>query len=315
MIRKTAPNRRPFWVAVFLLVILFSAMLIFQKKSDPSNSMLELLKTRRPYYYQAERVPITRIGSLPIIPVSINGSPALPFLIATGAGVCVIDDAIGKALGLPPLVRHALLQEAAETGRNLKLWNCDRLTVGAATVENIPVMLNSMDWTQRQFGSFIAGFIGFNFLSKFITVLDFPSNQAGFYHTLAQLDSDIDFASEDGVMLEMLSNATHPRHVFVKGMLCDREIKFAMDTGYTGGALLRAESTTFPCVRRSEVTPFPYNGDIQIHGFEKMTIPVDFTGRIDGNPKMPQASLLGMKLWERYRIILDYTSKTVVLHP
>jgi len=169
MIEKKTLNRRPFWVALFLLIILFSAMLVFQKRNDPSNTLLELLETGRPYYYQAERVPITRMGDLPIIPVSINGSPALPFLLATGAGVCVIDDNIGDALGLPRLTGHDLLREAAENGRSLKLWQCDAFTVGAATVKDIPVMLNNMDWTQRQFGTFIAGFIGYYFLSEFIT--------------------------------------------------------------------------------------------------------------------------------------------------
>jgi len=60
---------------------------------------------------------------------------------------------------------------------------------------------------------------------------------------------------------------------------------------------------------------FPYSGELQFHGLEKETIPVDFTGRVAGNPKMPQASLLGMKVWSGYRIILDYKSQTVILHP
>ncbi|MCK5738121.1 aspartyl protease family protein [bacterium] len=315
MIKKTSPNRRPFWVAFFLLITLFSIIMVFQKKNDPSNSMLKLLETGRPYYYQAERVPITRMGDLPIVPVSINGSPALPFLLSTGAGVCLIDDDIGKQLGLPQITSHALLQEAAENGHSLKLWQCDAFTVGAATVTGIPVMLNNMDWTHRQFGTFIAGFIGYNFLSEFMTLLDFPQNQVGFYHSLAQLDADSDFASEDGVTLKMLADAVHPRHLFVNGIFCNREVKFAMDTGYAGGALLRAEKETFPCVRLSEKSDFSYTGEMQFHGLEQLIIPVDFTGRVNGNPKMPQASLLGMKVWSQYRIILDYKSKTVTLHP
>ncbi|MFZ1131038.1 MAG: aspartyl protease family protein [Terriglobales bacterium] len=172
-----------------LLAELYYRELQFQKAaplfrevgSDGMARKLESFAGAPPYQHeslaQPVRVPFVQTDPLPLIEVRVNGGKPLFFLIDTGAGEIIVDDALAKEVGISSL-GSSTGRFAGDKRSTYEHGRLDSLTLGGLTVKNIPVWIQS---TRRYAavapGKKVDGILGTVFLYEFLSTLDYEKGQ------------------------------------------------------------------------------------------------------------------------------------------
>jgi predicted aspartyl protease len=129
--------------------------------------------------YQVEmveeiRIPFIVTDPLPVVEVSINGSPPLLFFIDTGGGEIILDTALADELGA---VRVGVMAgEGGGTSGTMGVGKVDSLKIGDLLVQNVPVCLLDTQPFAAVFNDLpVKGIIGTRFLMHFLTTIDYPN--------------------------------------------------------------------------------------------------------------------------------------------
>ena len=301
--------------------MLFLAFLIlrhYQTIHDPSYACEELLKTKAAYPFQESHVPLKFIGGLPVVTVSVNGSPGLPFVLATGMGVCVFDEELAHQLKLTP--SSASL---TDEGKKILLAEINSLRIGAAEARNVPVLFNNLDWTPEHFGKYVAGFIGYGFLQNFESIFNFPDSVL----TLSPADSaPYNFVNSDSLVLLPFANLTEqPRHVFVNAQVNEKEVSLEIDTmirdglylagtpdRYKPGVFFGEKNETKPTVRPHTIQ----RGNVaklKLGDFEVTNIATQFSCIVAPETTFSDANVLGMDVLRQFKMTLNYKKRQLIL--
>jgi hypothetical protein len=103
----------------------------------------------------------------PIIPVSINGHRAVPFLFDTGASINIVGQAIAEEMGL------------AGSGPSTTIAGGGQTAVGVRYVDGVTLAADGIAWTGQRVGVVpigakqFAGFVGAPILMQYVVEIDF----------------------------------------------------------------------------------------------------------------------------------------------
>lgn len=116
-------------------------------------------------------LPIKFADGLPIVMMSINGAPAVPFIVDTGAGISVVFAKYAKQAGFVARDEPAYAGGVGGDGRvSFRYGLADRIGLGAITVDAVPMI--RIDWELPAIG----GILGMPVLRRFRTTFDYPSS-------------------------------------------------------------------------------------------------------------------------------------------
>jgi predicted aspartyl protease len=122
----------------------------------------------------ADAIHVTVWNHHVYVPVSVNGSRRLWFLLDTGAGVPVtlIDKDVARSAGL----RTIAIKKAGAIGGNidLALTAPAALTIGEISLKSIVFAELPLKTQEAAEGHAIDGILGYDFLRRFIVDLDYP---------------------------------------------------------------------------------------------------------------------------------------------
>jgi Aspartyl protease len=116
-------------------------------------------------------IPFTFATKQPIVPVQVNGGPAMPFVIDTGASIHLIDREIAR-------------QAAVGDGRTVPLTGGGQATVQTQFVEGVALATAGQAWTGQRAAlvplgyperKHFAGLLGAPILMRYTVQFDFPA--------------------------------------------------------------------------------------------------------------------------------------------
>lgn len=126
----------------------------------------------------AENIPFRFVDDHLYIPVTLNGAERL-WILDTGASVSVVDRAFADALGLKTEgdMKGVGAGSTVDVGfATLPPFEIKGIKFGAQTVAVI-----DLDGVIRRMGLDIVGILGFDFLSRFVTKIDYARELLSFY--------------------------------------------------------------------------------------------------------------------------------------
>jgi len=127
---------------------------------------------------RAENIPFKYIGKHIFIPVIVNGRERL-WVLDTGASITVLTDTFANELGLE---REGDLKGQGAGGTvNASFATLPPFNVQGIQFKEQIVAIIDMRELIRRVGVDIAGILGFDFLSRFVTKIDFANELVSFY--------------------------------------------------------------------------------------------------------------------------------------
>jgi predicted aspartyl protease len=246
------------------------------------------------------------------VPVSVNGSRTLWFLLDTGAGVPVtlIDDKVAASIKLRIHSTH----EATAIGGSVKLAVTmpAKLTVGSSTINDAAFAELPLRQQQGAEGHKIDGILGYDFLRRFTVDIDYS-------HRSLALDAAL--RPSDAIATRMWIEGKEP-HILVTIVNRGEKIvtRVILDTGEDAGLLLNntfyKSHKNFLVLSRAQLGRGlggeSNNAQSQVEAIEigafslpaiPATVNFDTTGNLNSRR---DAGLLGGKVLERLHILLDY---------
>lgn len=167
-------------------------------------------------------VPFSFRTRQPIVPVSINGTAALPFVIDTGASIHVIDREIARAAQVG-------------AGKTATWSGGGAAAVEAQFVDDVSLALGGRSWTAQRSGlaplgfpdrKHFAGLLGAPILTRYVVQFDFPATRLRFFDPAAYA------APADATRLPFeLMEDLPVVHVTVDGGAGPLDARLMVDTG------------------------------------------------------------------------------------
>jgi len=256
-----------------------------------------------------------------LVPVRVNGSKPVTFILDTGAGMTCLDAGFAKGLG----IKGAGKMEAAAAGGGvpLELSGGVTLQLGDLTHTTESVGLLDLSTIGRSFNVTLGGILGYDFLAQYATTLDYTTPAVTFS------DPDRAAASADAIPFEV-TNA----FIQVRGKINDdREILFLLDTGAGFTILPRSVAESLPGRRlRGNQAMGAEGGRLPMtlvrvprltFGAQSLTDLVVAYSEGDST-QIPGAlgmlaregmGLLGADVLSRYRVTINYRRRTLDLQP
>lgn len=150
-----------------------------------------------------ESIPLTIIKNYLFVPVRINNSQPLYFLLDSGAGGTVMDDSTAKAIGLQPE------NETFNTGANgsTRTWSCNDnlMRLGSSvTIKKITISALPLSSMSAVFGIPVAGITGYDIFSRYISETNIDSQQLYLWEQQAfpkKEGESIDFTISDNHLI------------------------------------------------------------------------------------------------------------------
>jgi predicted aspartyl protease len=162
----------------------------------------------------AATVPISLVDGLLYLDVSVGGKPPVVFLLDSGAGKTVLDSTYAAELGLA--MEAALPGIGAGDVSQVYLVTIPSLTLeGVRLDEQSGAAVALSDWAGWLEGSEIRGVLGFDFLSRFVTRIDYARGQV----TFVDPDSFRTYAGERPAGASVVGGGDHGGPVVVDAPL------------------------------------------------------------------------------------------------
>lgn len=247
------------------------------------------------------------------LPVKVNGSRRLWFLLDTGAGVPVtlIDSSVAGDVGL----RSRESKKAAATGGsvNLVLTQPALLTVGATTIPNRIFAELPLREQSKAEGHEIDGIIGYDVLKRFTIDIDYPKRSVILSSPMPSPAAGAILMNIDGKVPHVsITIGNHGRQISAHVIL---------DTGSDAGLLLNAHFQHENKGLFAGAKPHTGSGlggpstnitsnadELQIACARLRSIPVTLNLDTRGNLNAEgDSGLIGGAILDRFHIRLDYT--------
>jgi predicted aspartyl protease len=117
-------------------------------------------------------------GNLPVAEVSVNGRPAVAFVIDTGTNTTLIDPTLAIRLGLRPVGTKQLTTLSGAT--NASRYVLDTMAIGSASRFGVEALAQPMAHLQR-LDPEIEGIVGLDFLRAFSFRIDYQLSRLALY--------------------------------------------------------------------------------------------------------------------------------------
>jgi len=273
-------------------------------------------------------VPFTLVSELIIVPVSINGSDTLNFVLDTGAAATVILESDNTNVLTLESESKLDISGAGESFQSIAniVPNINVILGEVELIDQtiIHLPISSVPFFKDSDSVFFDGIIGYDFLKRFTIKIDYDKK-------IITLSENIDFAkistehdaswSQLPILIE-----GNMSYVSVNAQLSNEQatpLKLLIDTGFSG---------TFEIVQsKHEKSLVPYyptrtqglNGYSTIHvsnaksltlgNYSKSNVPVLYN--MSTNEEVENSELLGNKFLKHFNIIFDYRNEQLFIKP
>lgn len=276
---------------------------------------------------QVATIPFEKDG-LMYIKVKVNDHETpLNFVFDTGASTAVIDEKIASAIGI-----KADYQQPTEGAAGTEMYNIalsQKLQIQDITVADAHLVLVDLDRLSKKGNLKIDGIIGNNIMQQFVTKIDYDLQEIKLYKSVdaienmdayKQLPTSLDFASIPQVELEFtLKNDKKFRGKFLFDS--GANMTFLLNTPFVKAENIetligktiekKAESLT-----TSSSFKIGSIANAQLGNFEFGEMPIDLSNSTSGvMASEAYTGILGVKIIERFHIILDYKNEKIYLKP
>lgn len=175
-----------------------------------------------------------------LVPVSINGSESLIFVLDTGAGKTFITPTTAEKLQLAKLPGEGVSTQGVHGTTTNPVVEIQSLAVGGVRVTDVQAIVLDLDHITR--GNWRAdGVLGIDFLKQFDVRLDFEKSVVSFYSAaLERSDCAACPAGADGVAFETIA----PGFIVLPATVDAKPVHAVLDSGsgHSGINLKAAES-------------------------------------------------------------------------
>jgi len=127
---------------------------------------------------RAENIPFDFIGSHVFIPVTVSGKERL-WVLDTGAGMTVLNKSFAEELGL--VLEGEIKGKGAGGVVSASFTTLPPYSIKGIKFEDQKVAVIDMNELIRRLGLDVVGILGFDFLSRFVTKVDFANELVSFY--------------------------------------------------------------------------------------------------------------------------------------
>lgn len=274
-------------------------------------------------------VPFRVLNDHILVPVSVNGSETLEFVLDTGADMTVLMDSVPvQALSLEPDSRIPI----SGTGQGFDAYadivtdvslSLGELSLNGLSVIHIPMQATAFFENREQI--YFDGVIGYEFFQRFLVRIDYDRGVVGFYDR-EHFHSRQLIATGDWVSVDMPLRGTMPyvqlEMVQSSGRKLDLEL--LLDTGSTGTLSLSPDSDgdlRLP-ERYYESVSIGVNGSNT--DYVSPSKQIRFGGRKFDNVATHYASagnsgghdgngILGNRILSRFNLLIDYETERLYL--
>ncbi len=296
---------------------------------DPFKPLAE--KKTSPVVLDAERaaaIPMRVHGVHILVDVMVNGEGPFVFAFDTGAGINVIDESLAKKLKLNiqgELAGGGFGENKAElqlaTGVNLAM-------PGVEVKDQTIATLDIKNLLEPRLGTRIDGILGFGFISRFVTRVDYKNQQIGFYDA-----NHFDYQGTGEIVAMEIENSTP----YVDATICGYGRKpirgrFLVDSGAGGPVAINgpfAESIRLASSMPKTVLSkggFGVGGEVTSLVGRLQSLQIgnlvfhDPVADISQNKKgagadKNRAGILGGGIFSRCVVYFDYPGKRLILEP
>ena len=263
----------------------------------------------------AEDIPFRFVGNHLFIPVDVAGTERL-WVIDTGAGMSVIDKAFADELGLDP--EGDLKGRGAGGTVDASFASLPPFELKGISFDEQTMAVIDMSELIRRIGIDIAGILGFDFLSRFVTKVDYANELVSFYEPgsfeYTGGGALVDAHIEQGVFrVSATLDAVHSgTWLFDLGAgMTHLDGSYALREGYAdeNGVLAMGHGAgneyQLKAVRADS---------IEIAGFRVYRPPVSFAyGGLDTVFTADRIGVLGNTLFRNFLMYIDYANEWVIL--
>jgi clan AA aspartic protease (TIGR02281 family) len=254
-----------------------------------------------------------------ILDVSINGAEPARFLVDTGAGITIVDSGYAQQLGLQTSGRI----EAAAAGGSVagQVTTLDTIRIGEVELKNVQALVLNLNSV-----SGVRGILGFNFLNRFATTIDYagntitlanphqPISPAKGAHVIAMdVDSETPHvkARLDGTIdLDMVVDTGAALTIVPYRVLRDLAPTETTDAGVASGTDGKDIRMRQMRLRTMEI------GDLVIRDVAVVAPAEQDTGDPTGSTVQSSGGgTLGNPTLKRFRVTLNYDQQKIVLEP
>lgn len=182
-------------------------------------------------------------GNLIIVPVRINKSDTLRFILDTGVGSTILTDAsIAQKLGMKSVRKMKIegMGNGQPIAADVTIGNTISMGAMRGLKHNIVVMDNNILQLSELVGTQIHGIFGYEIFSKFVVTIDFQLQRL-----ILRVPEKYKYSAKQGDRFPIVIEKTKPYLDAVKVVSNDRElpIRVVLDTG-AGHALMLNTSTS-----------------------------------------------------------------------
>jgi hypothetical protein len=270
------------------------------------------------------RIPFATSGGHIYVPVTINGTKTLRFILDSGASANVVDATAVASLSLPvagkiPVrgiggyVEAGVVKTDSLSVGNLVLLSQVAATLDLATVGSSPI-------ADEPFG----GILGYDFLSRFPVLVDFSSK------TLTVYDRQTFRPAEGGTEVRFHLTSRVPT---VRATIAGVSGDFIVDLGNSGDLMIHSEflaasgveSRLVDMREATSVTVGGVGGEVAgrmavapefvCGGLTLRDVPVRLAASSSGlSGSAELAGNIGLHILREYRVLFDYTGSRLILY-
>ena len=265
---------------------------------------------------RSEGIPFEFIGNHLYIPVTVSGKERL-WMLDTGAGMTVLDRAFAKELGLE------LEGELKGQGAGGRIATAAFATLPPYSVKGIQFQgqtaaVIDMNGLIRKLGIEVVGILGFDFLSRFVTKIDFANELVSFYEPetfrYAGNGHVLDMHIDNSVFsVEATLDGTHSGNwLFDVGAgTTHLDGRYALREGYAKkDGILRMGHGAGGEYQLKEIKC----DSIQFAGFTVHDPEIDFSyGGTDTTFTADQIGVLGNSLFRNFVLYCDYAGERLIV--
>jgi len=114
-----------------------------------------------------------------LVDVLINAMETYQFMLDTGASQTIVSPRLAQRMGMPDAQADSLIGVGGVTQSSVGTLRS--LSVGEASLKNSKVIVADIfSQLGQALGDAMDGILGFNFLSRFKVVIDYPNQKLGF---------------------------------------------------------------------------------------------------------------------------------------
>jgi len=305
-------------IAILLLCALISGCLSYPKFATVNDNALITIDEE----LFNKPMPNNQLGGLVVVPASINGVDGFEFVLDTGAaGTVIFESSKTQALNLNTDGTYNVGGSGEGARAQAKIGVDVDISIGGATINDMaPLIMSGQDVPlfESEDDVFIDGIIGYDLFNRFIVDINPADKTVQLYHP-----HDSSFIN--GLVTTKLPiNFTHRRITTdIEVIQTDGDKGFTtevlLDSGSTGGLSLVEGQNGITVPSNSKISSSlglqgkttyysSIFSSIDLAGIEIKNLPTDIaTSKAE--------SLLGAKVLNRFRQIIDYQNEQILLLP